>query len=924
MNINEQKRMARDFIKRWENKGNERKDSQPFWLDLLQSVYGIENPSEYITFEDSVMLDHTSFIDGYISKTKVMIEQKGVEKDLNKGIRQSDGSYLTPFQQAKRYSANLAYSQRPRWIVTSNFKEFYVYDMEKPNSEAVVVQLSDLEKEFYRLEFLVDRDNEHIEREMKVSMKAGEIVGEVYNALLKQYINPESPESLHAINQLIVRLVFCFYAEDAGLFGHKAMFHDYLSQFDSKQFRRALMDLFEILNTQEEERDPYLDDRLLSFPYVNGGMFSESNLEIPNFTDELRQLILDHASSNFDWSEISPTIFGAVFESTLNPETRRKGGMHYTSIENIHKVIDPLFLDDLKEELNDLRKYKQPSVVTKKAKQFQSKLASLVFLDPACGSGNFLTETYISVRRLENEAIKLYKGDEVVLDIGEELVKVHLNQFYGIEINDFAVSVAKTALWIAESQMLEATKEIVFANIDFLPLKSYTHIVTGNALTLDWGNVAPRDKVNYIIGNPPFLGFKYTDKQQKEDMKQVFGKDMKTSLLDYVSSWFKKSAEFIEGNTEVALVATNSISQGKMASDLWGYLLSKYGININFAYRPFIWKSEAHDRANVHVVIISFSLIERTKKYLFDSDSVKQVSSISPYLIEGSSLTIKPIRDPLSDIPKIIMGNQAMDDGNLIIEKDDYENFIKREPKAKKYIKRYMMGREFLNNSPRWCLWLDGISPTELRNLPLVYNRVLRVKQFRESSNDPGARKKAETPHLFREQRNPNNFIAIPIVSSERRRYIPMDFLNQEVIVGNKLYILETSDLYYFGVLMSNVHNSWMRTVAGRLKSDYTYSKDIVYNNFPWMNVDEKIREKISKTGQLILDARALYPSSSLADLYDELAMPVELRKAHQANDKAVMEAYGMTKTVNGKKTWLSESETVAKLFGMYEKLATK
>ena len=913
MNVREQKKKALEFIERWKDKGNERQDSQPFWLDLLHSVYGIENPSEYITFEDTVVLDHTSFIDGYISKTKVLIEQKGVVKSLNKGIRQSDGSYLTPFQQAKRYSANLPYSQRPRWIITCNFKEFYIYDMEKPNNEAVIINLSDLDKEFYRLEFLVDKNNEHIEREMKVSMQAGEIVGEVYSGLLKQYINPESEDSLHAINQLIVRLVFCFYAEDAGVFGHKSIFHDYLDQFDSKQFRRALIDLFNVLDTPIDVRD------------VNGGMFSEKNIEIPNFTDELRQLILDHASSSFDWSEISPTIFGAVFESTLNPETRRSGGMHYTSIENIHKVIDPLFLDDLREELNEIRQYKQPTVVATKAKQFQRKLASLVFFDPACGSGNFLTETYISLRRLENETIKLYMGDSVVLDLGQDLVKVKLDQFYGIEINDFAVSVAKTALWIAESQMLEETKSIVFsANLDFLPLKSYTNIVTGNALILDWEKIAPKERVNYIIGNPPFLGFKYTDKKQKEDMKFVFGKDIKPSLLDYVSSWFKKSADFIQGNSEVALVATNSISQGKMASDLWGYLFEKYKITINFAYRSFIWKSEAKDKASVHVVIISFSHKEKGKKYLFDSDNVKQVSSISPYLIEGSNLTIKPSREPLSDIPKIIMGNQAMDNGNLIIEKEEYEDFIKREPNAAKYIKQYMMGKEFLNNIPRWCLWLDGIEPSELRNLPLVYKRVSKVKEFRAASKDAGARKKAETPHLFREQRNPKKFIAIPIVSSERRRYIPMGFLNQEVIVGNKLYIVETDDLYYFGVLMSNVHNSWMRTVAGRLKSDYTYSKDIVYNNFPWVKVDKETREKITRTSQAILDARNLYPNSSLADLYDELTMPVELRKAHQANDKAVMEAYGMRKIVNGEKTWFTESETVEKLFKLYEKLTDK
>ena len=384
-NLREQKKQAKAFIKRWENRGNEKQDSQPFWLDLLQSVYEIENPSEYITFEDKVMLDHTSFIDGFIDKTKVLIEQKGSDKDLNKAIKQSDGTSLTPFQQAKRYSANLPYSRRPRWIVTCNFKEFFVYDMEQPNGEPKVIKLTDLDKEAYRLEFLIDKTNEHVEREMKVSIEAGEIVGEIYESLLKQYINPDSPESLHAINQLVVRLVFCLYAEDAGIFGHKMMFHDYLVRFNSHDFRRGLIDLFSILDTPIENRDPYLDKALLAFPYVNGGMFAENNIEIPNFTDDLRKLILEHASSSFDWSNISPTIFGAVFESTLNPETRRSGGMHYTSIENIHKVIDPLFLDDLKVELNKIRQFKQYKIIEQKAKQFQEKLSSLTFFDPACG-----------------------------------------------------------------------------------------------------------------------------------------------------------------------------------------------------------------------------------------------------------------------------------------------------------------------------------------------------------------------------------------------------------------------------------------------------------------------------------------------------------------------------------------------------------
>lgn len=604
-NLHEQRKQAKEFIKRWENRGNEKQDSQSFWLDLLQSVYEIENPSEYITFEDKVMLDHTSFIDGFIDKTKVLIEQKGSDKDLNKAIKQSDGTFLTPFQQAKRYSANLPYSRRPRWIVTCNFREFFVYDMEQPNGEPKVIKLTDLDKEAYRLEFLIDKTNEHVEREMKVSIEAGEIVGEIYESLLKQYINPDSPESLHAINQLVVRLVFCLYAEDAGIFGHKMMFHDYLARFNSHDFRRGLIDLFSILDTPIENRDPYLDKALLAFPYVNGGMFAENNIEIPNFTDDLRKLILEHASSSFDWSNISPTIFGAVFESTLNPETRRSGGMHYTSIENIHKVIDPLFLDDLKVELNKIRQFKQYKIIEQKAKQFQEKLSSLTFFDPACGSGNFLTETYISLRRLENEAIKLYMGDAVALDVGQDLVKVKLNQFYGIEINDFAVSVAKTALWIAESQMLEETKDIVFSNIDFLPLKSYTNIVEGNALEIDWETVVPKDKLSYIIGNPPFIGARLMSKEQKNSLLSVFDGHNGVGNLDFVCGWYINCAKIMKDSSiEAALVSTNSITQGEQASILWKILMEEFDIKINFAYQTFQWTSEAKQKAAVYCIII--------------------------------------------------------------------------------------------------------------------------------------------------------------------------------------------------------------------------------------------------------------------------------------------------------------------------------
>lgn len=924
MNLKEQQKQAKAFIERWENRGNERQDTQSFWLDLLQSVYGIENPSEYIKFEDTVMMDHTSFMDGYIDTTKVLIEQKGANKDLSKAIKQSDGSFLTPFQQAKRYSANLPYSKQPRWIITCNFKEFYVYDMEKPHGEPTVIRLEDLEKEAYRLEFIVGTSNEHLEREMAISMEAGEIVREIYSGLLQQYKNPENPESLHAMNQLIVRLVFCFYAEDAGMFGKKTMFHDYLSRFSSRDFRRGLLDLFNVLNTPIDERDPYLDDELSAFPYVNGGMFAENNLEVPQFTDELRESILEHASSSFDWSEISPTIFGAVFESTLNPETRRSGGMHYTSIENIHKVIDPLFLDALKEELNEIRQIKQPATLKNRAQQFQEKLSRLVFFDPACGSGNFLTETYLSLRRLENEAIKLYVGDTVLLDVGYDLVKVKISQLYGIEINDFAVSVANAALWIAESQMLEETMSIVYSNIDFLPIKSYSNIVEGNALKLNWEEIVPKDKLSYIIGNPPFVGANSVSKSQKEELLDLFGKKSNAGILDYVSGWYAKAANLIQGTKiKCAFVSTNSITQGEQVSVLWEYLSSK-GIYIDFGYKSFVWNSEAKDKAKVHCVIIGFSSKNNGNKMIFDKDSKQIVESITPYLTEGKMIFVGRMNNPISLVEGITKGCQPTDGGNLIIEEEDYLEFIKQEPNARKYIKRLYGAVEFINNRKRYCLWLTGISPSELRSMPKVLERVQKVKEMRLNSSAEGTRKLAERPHEFRETYNFDSYIIIPSTSSENRKYIPMGFMGKDDISTNANLIIPNATLYDFGILTSNVHMAWMRTVAGRLKSDYRYSAKIVYNNFPWPTVTEEQKQFIANTAQGILDARALYPDSSLADLYDELTMPVELRKAHQANDIAVMKAYGMIKKVDGKNTFLTESETVAKLFEMYQELTEK
>ena len=928
MNLKEQQKQAKAFIGRWENRGNERQDTQSFWLDLLQTVYGVENPSEYIKFEDTVMMDHTSFMDGYIDTTKVLIEQKGANKDLSKAIKQSDGSFLTPFQQAKRYSANLPYSKQPRWIITCNFKEFYVYDMEKPHGEPTVIRLEDLEREAYRLEFIVGTTNEHLEREMAISMEAGEIVKEIYSGLLQQYKNPENPESLHAMNQLIVRLVFCFYAEDAGMFGKKTMFHDYLTRFSSRDFRRGLLDLFNVLNTPIDQRDPYLDDELSAFPYVNGGMFAENNLEVPQFTDELRESILEHASSSFDWSEISPTIFGAVFESTLNPETRRSGGMHYTSIENIHKVIDPLFLDALKEELNEIRQIKQPATLKKRAQQFQEKLSRLVFFDPACGSGNFLTETYLSLRRLENEAIKLYVGDTVLLDVGYDLVKVKISQLYGIEINDFAVSVANAALWIAESQMLEETMSIVYSNIDFLPIKSYSNIVEGNALRLNWEKIIPKNKLSYIIGNPPFLGARLMSSSQKEDMIHVFGKLKGVGNLDYVSAWYRKSAELIQDTSvEVALVSTNSITQGEQVAILWKNLMIDFGIVINFAYLPFVWNSEAKDKAKVHCVIIGFSKNDSYEKKIFDSaGQINKVNNINGYLIDAKNIFVEGRSRVLSSVNEMIFGSMPNDNGYLSNYSDEEKkNIVKKYPKSEKFFKRIYGAQEFINNQVRWAIWLNGVSPSEWRGISPIEEAVNNVRNNRLSSNRESTKKLSAIPYLFGEIRQPDStYLLVPRVSSETRRYIPMDFMSPDEIASDAVQIIPNATLYDFGILTSNVHMAWMRTVAGRLEMRYRYSAKIVYNNFPWPTVTEEQKQFIANAAQKILDARALYPDCSLADLYHPNKMPLELIKAHQENDKAVMKAYGMIKKVNGRDKFMNVSETVARLFEMYQELTEK
>jgi type I restriction-modification system DNA methylase subunit len=964
---------AAEFAKRWEGRGYEKGDSQSFWFDLLSSVYGVETPSTFIRYEEQVKVDKTNFIDGYIDATHVLIEQKGSHIDPYKKQEQSDGMLLTPFEQARRYANALPYSQRPRWIVICNFKLFLVYDMEQPNAKPEEIKLEDLEKEYYRLKFLVDVNSAHLHKEERVSIEAGEIVTLIHKALTTQY-DDNSPRAQRWLNILCVRIVFCLYAEDAGIFAHD-QFYDYLSRYEADDFRNALIRLFEVLNTPEEKRSKYLKDDLKAFPYTNGGLFEEE-IEIPQFTEELRQTLLQHASLDFDWSEISPTIFGAVFESTLNPDTRRSGGMHYTSIENIHKVIDPLFLNDLRQELDTILEEKVEKKRVSKLEAYQDKLASLTFLDPACGSGNFLTETFLSLRRLENIAIReRYHGQSMM---GEFLnpIKVNINQFYGIEINDFAAIVATTALWISESQMLAETERIIHKDIDFLPLKSYTSIKEGNALRLSWdeweiiedtptiiakkanvyplqepeqtavgepvatyGNVdiyaeqaimvntpkVPQTRhveFDYIISNPPFVGYALQTKEQKEDIHALFPNNKLSGKIDYVSGWYLKASQLMKGtNTRTSFVSTNSITQGEQVAAIWKSLFENYGIHIDFAYRTFIWDNEASKKAHVHCVIVGFSWAHNKQpKVIYQQDECKEVGNINAYLMDAPNIFIEGRLKPLSNVPKMILGSIPRDGGFLSnYSEEEYDSIIEKYPDAKSVMHPILGSVEFLHNKKRYCLWLKGANPSIVAKIEPIKQAIVEVRKFRLESTRAATNKMADFPTLFAEINQPDtNFIAIPEVSSQNRKYVPMNFLSPDIICTNKLKVIPDAEIYHFGVLESYVHMAWMRAVCGRLKSDYDYSSIIVYNNFPWPNPTEEQKAKIEKTAQTILDVRALYPDNTLAELYDEEAMPVELRKAHQANDKAVMEAYGFDTKLTKEE---DEPVIVAELFKLYQKL---
>ena len=917
--VRARKRAAEKFVEYWSaQKGAETGEDQKFWNSLLREVFEVEQVESFIEYQVPVHYKGTTKrLDAWIPSTGVLIEHK--TRGINLDTPQTHHEGMTPFQQAKDYNDNRLNSERARWIVVCNFDELRIHDMNVDVSGVsfVKIALKDLPREIHRLNFLVESENAIRSKELEVSVKAGRVVGKLYNSFLEDLgpENAQNPEVLKNLNKLCVRLVFCVYAEDSGVFA-KDQFLNFLRKFHYASIHLQLTELFKVLRLKPEERGPFFSAELKDFPYVGGGLFQE-DIPIAPFSERTASILLNDASEQFDWSEISPTIFGAVFESTLNPETRRQGGMHYTSEENIHKVIDPLFLNALREELAAIRQ--EPNLKKRGAAldAFQEKLAGLKFLDPACGSGNFLTETYISLRKLENEVLSMKFKGQGQLDLGDkQLVRVSINQFHGIEINDFAVTVAQTAMWIAECKMMESTCEILSKNLTPLPLTDSAKIVEGNALRMDWGG--PYD---YIMGNPPFIGAMLTSAEQKADMIEVFGKEQKMlGEIDYVAAWYKKSADLIQGtNIRCAFVSTNSITQGQQASSIWPRL----PIKRIFAHRTFIWDSEAIEKAHVHVVVIGFVATSCTNLPLtlriFDGEQVFAARQINAYLMDAPDVDIASRSKPLCEVPPMCFGNMPRDGGNLIIEAADHDEFVRRDPEGAKFIKPLLGAEEYINGKKRYCLWLVGVSPGELRKCPLVMQRINACREMRLASKAAATRKFADIPHLFCQITQPEgkDYIAVPRVSSERRKYIPIGFLDAGTKVTDLLQIIPCGNIFHFGVLTSSVHMAWMRTVAGRLKSDYRYSKDVVYNNFPWPERTTDDESRITATAQAILDARAKYPDSSLADLYDPLTMPPELRKAHRDNDRAVLAAYGFPET-------LTESEIVSRLFELYADLVKK
>lgn len=894
---NEIRNRALAFSKEWVDAASEDAEAKPFWIEFFH-VFGITS-RRIGSFEQKVKkLDGR---DGYIDwlwKGNLLIEHKSRGKNLDRA-----------YQQAIDYFPGLKEHELPRFVLVSDFAQFRLYDT--VDGTQTEFQLKEFHKNVKLFWFIAGYQPQKISPQSPVNAKAVQRMARLHDQL--KQIGYKG----HALEVYLVRLLFCLFAEDTGIF-ERTQFTEFIernTREDGSDLAGQLAQLFEILNTTETARLKKLDDTLARFPYVNGKLFEE-RLPIASFDSEMRNALLYCCA--LDWSGISPAIFGSLFQHIMDetPNARRNLGAHYTTEENILKLIRPLFLDELHAEFEKVRNN------AKRLQVFHSKLANLKFLDPACGCGNFLVIAYRELRLLELKVLRaLYDSGQQLLDIAS-IIQVDVDQFYGIEIEEFPAQIAQVALWLTDHQMNARVSEEFGQYFIRLPLSKSAHIVHGNALRLDWQSILPAIDCNYIMGNPPFIGAKFMNEAQRTDISTIFHDTKNAGLLDYVTCWYRKAIDYIEENPTLraAFVSTNSITQGEQVGVLWPSLLQR-GVQIQFAHRTFQWMSEAKGKAAVHCVIIGFGLQEAVHKTIFEYVDIQgephavSVKNINPYLVDAPNFLLTSRRKPISPVPEIMFGSMPNDGGYLLMDDFEKHKLLKKEPSAEKFIRPFMSAKEFLKNEQRWCLWLVDIEPNELRYLPEIMRRVQAVKQSREASNRPTTRELAAFPTLFGENRQPtSHYILIPRHSSENRYYIPCGFFEPNYIAADSCLFVPNATLYHFGILTSIMHNAWMRTVCGRLKSDYRYSAGIVYNNFPWPEPNEKQQQVIEKAAQAVLDARLQFSTSTLADLYDPLTMPPILSKAHQQLDRAVDAAYG-------KKSFVSEAERVAFLFERYQQI---
>ena len=889
---NEIKNRAMNFSKEWESEEREHAESQSFWNDFF-NIFGISR-KRVASFEEPVkkLGDKRGRIDLFWKGT-LLVEHKSKGKDLDKA-----------YTQALDYFDGLKEAELPKYVLVSDFEIFRLYDLEEDTTHEF--KLSELYKNISLFGFIAGYTKHKLISEDPVNIKAAELMGKLHDEL------KEIGYDGHPLEHFLVRVLFLLFAEDTAIF-EKRIFTEFIenrTNEDGSDVGAKLAELFQVLNTPEEKRLKTRDESLSSFPYTNGKLFEEF-LPIVAFDSSMRETLLE--CCYIDWSKISPAIFGSLFQSIMDKKLRRNLGAHYTSEANILKLIKPLFLDELYERFEKIKKNK------KKLQEFHKELSTLNFLDPACGSGNFLIMAYRELRKLEFEILKLLHK-ESVLDI-DAIVWCDVDQFHGIEYEEFPAQIARVAMWLVDHQMNMMISEYFGQYFVRLPLKKSANIIHGNSLRLDWEEVVSKDKLSFILGNPPFIGKQLQTKEQKEDMKAIFGKVKGAGVLDYVTAWYLKASQYIQNTTiKSAFVSTNSIAQGEQVGILWKELFDNYKIKIHFAHQTFNWSNEAKSNAAVHVVIIGFANFDSDTKEIYEYEDIKKealeksVRNINPYLVEGDDIVIEKRRKPICDVPTISFGSMPNDGGNFLLTDEEKKQLIQDEPISEKYIKQLLSASEFLNGKIKWCLWLEDLNPNDLKSMPLVKQRIENIRNLRANSTREATKKLAEYPTIFGENRQPNSeYIGIPLNTSGNRLYIPFAYLNKNVVANNTMSVVSNSSIFHFGILTSIMHMTWIKFVCGRIKSDYRYSNELVYNNYPFpKNVSDKHKQSVEQKAQDILNIRAEFKESSLADLYNSLAMPPRLKKAHQALDKAVDKCYTT-------KTFKNDKERMELLFELYE-----